>query len=54
MQFNNGSSIFCLSGFSPTFGVGADLYISDYTITDSYLKLDHSYEHPQPVKMIHI
>jgi hypothetical protein len=49
-QINTQYSIYCNSGYGPTFGGGPDLYIcnSANTTASSYSKLGHSYQHPQP------
>ena len=49
-QINTMHSIYCASGYGPTFGGGNDIYICDYanTTAGSYSNLGHSYEHPQP------
>jgi hypothetical protein len=49
-QINTMHSIYCASGYGPTFGGGNDIYICDYanTTTGSWSNLGNSYEHPQP------
>ena len=49
-QINTAQSIYCGSGYGPTFGGNHDLYICDNanSIMDSFSELGRSYEHPQP------
>ena len=49
-QINTTKSIFCNSGYGPTFGSGYDICICNNANTraGSYSKLGVSYQHPQP------
>ena len=49
-QINTNKSIFCMSGYGPTFGGGHDIHIANNanTTMGSYSNLGIGYQHPQP------